>query len=129
MVSDKQVIGGPIVIDGRKLSLSKAVRAGDFIFLTGQVPMLDGKVITNKSIEFQTRLVLDEIGKTLSECSCTFSDVVKTMVWLRSRNDFSGFNLVYGEYFSKNPPARSAVVSELLVDVKVEIEAIVYKKN
>ena len=49
------------------------------------------------------------------------------MVWLRDRNDFPGFNSVYGEYFPVDPPARSAIVSELLVDVRVEIEVIAFK--
>ena len=46
-MKNKQIIGDPIVINGRTLSLSKAIRAGDFIFLTGQVPMKDGKVVVD----------------------------------------------------------------------------------
>jgi enamine deaminase RidA (YjgF/YER057c/UK114 family) len=49
------------------------------------------------------------------------------MIWLRERADFPGFNKIYGDYFPKDPPARSAIVSELLVDVRVEIEVIAYK--
>jgi len=123
----KQVIGGPLVIGGRRLSLSRAVRAGDFVFLTGQIPMRDGQVLTTGSVEEQTRAVLDDIKRTLAEAGCTLSDVVKAMVWLRNRADFPGFNAVYGEYFPDDPPARSAVVSELLVDVRVEIEVIAYR--
>ena len=48
------------------------------------------------------------------------------MVWLRDRTDFPGFNTVYGEYFPTDPPARSAVISELLVDVRVEVEIVAY---
>jgi 2-iminobutanoate/2-iminopropanoate deaminase len=51
----KQIIGDPLVINGRRLSLSRAVRAGDFVFLTGQVPMQNGAVMTHGSIEDQTR--------------------------------------------------------------------------
>ena len=61
----KQVIGDPLVINGRKLSLSRAVRAGDMVYLTGQVPMRDGAVMTEGSIEEQTRAVLDDIRDTL----------------------------------------------------------------
>jgi reactive intermediate/imine deaminase len=117
-----KVIGGPVVIGGRVLSLSRAIRAGDFVFLTGQIPMRDGKVMTEGSIEVQTQVVLDLIAATLADAGCCLSDVVKAMVWLRERADFPGFNSVYGEYFRDEPPARSAVVSELLVDVRVEIE-------
>ena len=123
----KQVIGGPLVIGGRRLSLSKAIRAGDFVFLTGQVPFKDGAVMTTGSIEEQTRVVLDLIRETLTEAGCALGDVVKAMVWLRDRADFPGFNQVYGEYFPEDPPARSAVVSELLVDVRVEVEVVAYR--
>tara|TARA_A100001011_G_scaffold27818_1_gene27137 strand:+ start:98 stop:481 length:384 start_codon:yes stop_codon:yes gene_type:complete len=123
----KEIIGEPLIINGRKLSLSKAVRAGNFVFLTGQVPMKNGVVITEGSIEEQTRIVLDEIKNTLTEAGCKLQDVVKAMVWLKNRDDFPGFNSIYGEYFSHEPPARSAIVSDFLVDVLVEIEVVAYK--
>ncbi|MDW4551551.1 RidA family protein [Defluviimonas sp. D31] len=124
---EKQVIGEPIVINGRRLSLSRAMRAGDFVYLTGQVPMKDGVVMTSGTVEDQTRVVLDEITATLALAGCTRDDVIKAMVWLVDRADFPGFNAVYGEYFPNEPPTRSAVVSDLLVDVKVEVEVIAYK--
>lgn len=123
----KQIIGGPLVINGRRLSLSKAVRAGDLVFLTGQIPMRNGAPLTTGSIEEQTRSCLDAIGDTLREAGCELTDVVKSMIWLKNRDDFPGFNSVYGEYFPDGPPARSALVSDFLVDVKVEIECIAYK--
>lgn len=122
----KQVLGGPLVINGRTISLSKAVRAGDMVFLTGQIPMRDGAVMTEGTIEDQTKIVLDEIKATLALAGCGLEDVVKSMVWLRSRDDFPGFNAVYADYFPSEPPARSAVISELLVDVRVEVEVVAY---
>lgn len=122
----KQVVGEPLFINGRRLSLSRAIRAGDFVYLTGQVPMKDGAVMTSGTIEEQTRAVLDDITATLELAGCTRDDVVKAMVWLVDRSDFPGFNLVYGEYFPNDPPARSAVVSDLLVDVRLEVEVIAY---
>lgn len=123
----KQVVGDPLVIDGRRLSLSRAIRAGDSVYLTGQVPMHDGKVMTWGTIEDQTRAVLDEITKTLALAGCTRDDVVKAMVWLKDRADFPGFNAVYGEYFPKDPPTRSALISDFLVDIRVEVEVIAWK--
>ncbi len=123
----KKIIGGPLVINGRRLSLSRAVRAGDMVYLTGQVPMVDGQVMTWGTIEDQTRAVLDEITATLALAGCVRDDVVKAMVWLKDRADFPGFNAVYGEYFPQDPPARSALVSDFLVDVRVEVEVIAYK--
>ena len=127
MGKNKEVIGGPVVINGRQLSLSKAVRAGDFIFLTGQVPMKDGVTITEGTVEEQTRICIELIHETLKEAGCSLNDVVKSMVWLKDRDDFPGFNSVYGEYFSEGPPARSALVSDFLIDIKVEIECTAYK--
>ncbi len=127
MTDGKQVIGEPLIIGGRRLSLSRAIRAGDFVFLTGQVPLQDGAPMTTGTIEDQTRITLELIRETLAEAGCALSDVVKAMIWLRDRADFPGFNAVYGEYFPEDPPARSAVVSELLVDVRVEIEVVAYK--
>jgi reactive intermediate/imine deaminase len=127
MQKKAHVIGAPLTINGRVLSLSRAIRAGDFVFLTGQIPMRGGAVVTTGTIEEQTRIVLELIRDTLTEADCTLRDVVKSMVWLRERGDFTGFNAVYAEYFPIDPPTRSAVISELLVDVRVEIEVVAYK--
>jgi len=126
MAKNKQVIGEPVIIGGRTLSLSRAIRAGDFVFLTGQIPMKNGAPMTTGTVEEQTRAVLDDIKATLVEAGCQLEDVVKSMIWLRDRADFPGFNEVYGEYFPHQPPARSAVVSDLLVDVRVEIEVVAF---
>ena len=126
-MSRKEVIGAPLEIDGRVLSLSRAVRAGDFIFVTGQVPMRDGKPMTDGSIEDQTRACLESLQQILAEAGCDLGDVVKSMVWLKRREDFAGFNAVYSQYFPSEPPTRSALVSEFLIDIRVEIECVAYK--
>ncbi|MEE8625273.1 MAG: RidA family protein [Acidiferrobacterales bacterium] len=127
MPNKKQVIGEPLVIGGRTLSLSRAIQAGNFVFLTGQIPFKDGVPMTEGSIEDQTHAVLQDIEKTLKEAGCEMTDVVKAMVWLTDPADFPGFNSVYSEYFPHDPPARSAVVTDLLVDVRVEVEVIAYR--
>ena len=123
----REVIGAPVEIAVGAVSLSRAHRAGAFVYLTGQVPFRDGAVMTWGTIEEQTRAVLDAIGATLAEAGCDRGDVVKAMVWLRDRADFPGFDAVYAEYFPESPPARSAVVSDLLVDVRVEVEVVAYR--
>src|SRR5688500_5048217 len=110
MGGKKEVIGGPYLSRGRKLSLSRAVRAGDFVFLTGIVPRVGDQPMTTGSIEDQTRVVCETINETLAMADCEAADVVKAMVWLRERSDFPGFNTVFGEYFAVDPPARSAVL-------------------
>ena len=89
--------------------------------------MRDGVPMTNGTIQEQTRAILDDITATLSQAECTRDDVVKAMVWLRERADFPGFNEVYGEYFPLEPPTRSAVVSDLLVDARIEVEVMAYR--
>lgn len=125
----KEVIGEPVIIGGRQLSLSRAIRAGDFLFLTGQLPFVDGRPMTHGSIEEQTHTVIQEIRKTLALAGSTLSDVVKSMVWLKHKDDFAGFDAVYAEYFPDAPPARSAVVTDLLVDVRVELEVVAYSPS
>jgi reactive intermediate/imine deaminase len=124
---EKQVFGEPLLIDGRKMSLSKAVRAGDFVFLTGQIPMRDGAPMTDGTIDDQTRACIEAIRDTLQQAGCELGDVVKSMVWLKNRADFPRFNEVYAEYFTDAPPVRSAIVSDFLVDILVEIECVAYK--
>src|SRR5210317_1060290 len=126
-MSCKQVIGGPLEINGRVLSLSRAIRAGDFVFVTGQVPMHDGKPMTDGSIEEQTRACIESLRDILSEAGCELADVVKSMVWLKRREDFPGFNAVYAEYFPEEPPTRSALISDFLIDILVEIECVAYR--
>ena len=126
-MSAKQVIGGPLEIGGRVLSLSKAIRAGDFVFITGQVPMRGGEPMTDGSIEDQTRACLEGLQEILRQADCDLGDIVKSMVWLKNRDDFPGFNTVYAEYFPSDPPTRSALVSDFLIDILVEIECIAYK--
>ena len=82
--------------------------------------------MTNGSIEEQTRACLNSIHETLIEAGCCLQDIVKSMVWLKSREDFPGFDSVYAEYFPEGPPARSALVSDFLVDIRVEIECVAY---
>lgn len=123
----KEIIGGEIRVGGGTMPLSKAVRTGDYVHLSGQIAFRpDGSVLSG-DIETETRAVLDIISATLEEAGCTLADVIKTTVWLSDARDFSRFNAVYAEYFPTEPPARSTIRAELLLDVKVEIEAIAYR--
>ena len=126
MAGGKEIIGDPLVINGRTLSLSRAVRAGDMIYLTGQIPMKDGAPMTDGSIEEQTRSCIENIRATLQLAGLDLQDIVKTTVWLKDRNDFPGFDATYGEYFSSEPPARTGLVGDFLVDIKVELECVAY---
>ena len=122
----KEVIGEPFIIEGTRLPFSKAIRAGDFVFASGQVPLRDGALVGG-SIEDQTRAAMDNVKEVLAEAGCGLRDVVKSTVWLADAADFAAFNKAYAEYFADDPPARSTVESRLMVDVKVEIEVIAYR--
>ncbi|MFQ5995893.1 MAG: RidA family protein [Acidiferrobacterales bacterium] len=106
---------------------AKAVRAGDFVFVSGQLPFGPDGTIVHGPIEVQTRQVLENIKATLEEVGCTMTDVVKNTIWLEEERDFAGFNKVYAEFFHENPPARATVGSKLMLDAKLEIETLAYK--
>jgi 2-iminobutanoate/2-iminopropanoate deaminase len=101
---------------------SKAVRAGGFLFLSGQLAMDANGNIVEGDIAVQTRVVLERIAATLQECGATMGDVLKTTVWLRSLDDFAAFNDEYRKHFSAGLPARSTVEAKLYRNAKVEIE-------
>lgn len=112
-----------------KVPLSPVVRAGDFVFVSGQVPVgPDGAVVAG-GVGAETRSVLENMKKCLEMAGCDLTDVVKTTVWLRDRSDFAEFNAAYAAYFPADPPARSTAESRLMIDIAVEIEAIAYKPS
>jgi reactive intermediate/imine deaminase len=108
------------------LPLSKAVRAGDFVFLSGQLPFRADGALDDGPIDVQTRVVMNNIKDALALAGATLDNVVKTTVWLTEKSDFAGFNQTYAEFFSTAPPARSTVVSALVLDARIEIEAVAY---
>jgi reactive intermediate/imine deaminase len=112
---------------GQPLPLSPAVKAGPFVFVSGQVPKGDNGEIVPGGIEAQTRQTLKNIEKALALAGCSLKDVVKSTVWLDDAHDFSTFNRVYAEFFPENKPARSTTQAKLMIDAKVEIEVIAYK--
>lgn len=114
------------VFGASHVPLSPAVRAGDFVFVSGQVPVDSAGVVVNGGIEAQTRQVLENIKSALALAGATMADVVKTTVWLEDARDFGGMNKIYAGYFPKDPPARSTAESRLMIDIKVEIEATAY---
>jgi reactive intermediate/imine deaminase len=101
---------------------SKAVRAGGFLFLSGQLAMDAGGNIVDGDITVQTRVVLERIAATLQECGAGLSDVVKATVWLGNLDDFAAFNEEYRRHFAGALPARSTVEAKLYRGARVEIE-------
>jgi len=111
---------------GQRRPFAKAVRAGDFVYVSGQVPTVNGEVVTG-NIVAQTEQVITNIKDVLALADCTLADVVKVNVWLDDARDFSSFNAVFQKHFIDYPPARSTVQSPLMIDAKVEMDVIAYK--
>ena len=105
---------------------SPAVRAGQLLFVSGQVPLdpATGQMVDGGIAE-QTRRVLDNVGALLTAGGRSFADVVRTTIFLADMNDFAAVNEIYGQYFSEPYPARATVqVARLPKDARVEIDAI-----
>ena len=117
----------PVASDQQPRPFSPAVRAGDFVYLSGQVPAGENGEIVAGGIEVQTRQVMSNLSKALALADCTFADVCKTTVWLQDARDFGAFNRVYMGYFGDKKPARSTTEARLMVDAKVEIDLIAYR--
>lgn len=105
---------------------SQAVRVGNLLFLSGQIPLdpVSGQLVEG-GIQHQTERVLENLGAVLEAAGLTFENVVKTTVYLKNLADFVHMNETYAKYFPSNPPARATVeVARLPRDVSVEIDAI-----
>jgi reactive intermediate/imine deaminase len=123
----KQVIGKPFAAAGMKLPFSRAVRAGDLVFVSGQMATdADGRLAVG-SMEDEARQVFANIEAILEEAGCTMAEVVKCTCWIDDPRDFSQFNAVFAEVFPSDPPARSTVISKLVLNARLEVEAIAYK--
>jgi 2-iminobutanoate/2-iminopropanoate deaminase len=105
---------------------SPAIRAGNLLFVSGQVPMNPATgTLVDGDITAQTEQVMRNLGALLAAAGAGFEHVVKTTVFLADMNDFAAVNAVYGNYMADPPPARATVqVARLPRDVKVEIDLI-----
>lgn len=105
---------------------SQAVKAGNMIFVSGQVPFVPETMeIVEGDVKAQTAQSLKNVQAILNEVGADFSHVVKSTVFIKDMNEFAAINEVYAEYFGENKPARACVeVARLPKDVKVEIEVI-----
>lgn len=104
---------------------SQAVRAGDLLFVAGQIPLDPGGSLVGGDVTVQARRVLDNIGAVLKAGGLTFADVVRASVYLADMNDLAAMNQVYAAYFSEPYPARATIqAARLPRDARIEIEVI-----
>jgi 2-iminobutanoate/2-iminopropanoate deaminase len=107
---------------------SQAIRAGDFLFVAGQVPVnpKTGDFVTGP-ITVQTQQCMNNIKSILNAAGASFADVVRTTIYLTNIQDFSAVNDAYSNYFDLDPPARTTIgVAALPKGVAIEIDVIAY---
>ena len=107
---------------------SQAVRVGNFVFCSGQIPLDPAtQQMVAGDISAQTKRVLENVTAVLRAEGLAFENIVKTTIFLTNLNDFQTVNELYGSYFKSDPPARSTVqVSALPKGAHVEIEVIAF---
>jgi 2-iminobutanoate/2-iminopropanoate deaminase len=108
---------------------SQGVRAGDFIFFSGQIPLdpSTGEVVIAGGIAAQTEQVMANMEAVLKGAGLTFGAVVKTTIYLTDLKDFSTVNEIYGKYFEGIVPARATVqVAALPKGAGIEVEWVAY---
>jgi reactive intermediate/imine deaminase len=117
---------GDIGTGGEHLPFARAVEANGWLYVSGQVPMVNGELVAG-SIIAQSQQAIRNLLSTLAEAGYGPEHVVRCGVWLEDPRDFSSFNAVFKEHFGNHPPARACVVSGMVVDCKVEIDCVAYK--
>lgn len=107
---------------------SQAVRAGDFVFVSGQLPMDPATMeLIDGDIGAQTERAMENLRAVLKAAGADFDNVVRTTVYLADMNDFAEMNDVYARYFGDEPAARVTVeVARLPRDARIEIDAVAY---
>jgi len=111
---------------GQHLPFARAVQADGWLYVSGQVPMVNGELVPG-NITSQSRQAIRNLLSILDEAGYGPQHVVRCGVWLDDPRDFAAFNAVFKEYFGNHPPARACVVSSMVVDCKVEIDCVAYK--
>ena len=98
------------------------IAEGRFVFVSGQGPLTDDEYV-HGTIEEETRLTLENLGRLLAEAGSGFEHVVRCGVWIVSLDDFAAMNRVYESFFPEPRPARATVRADLMVG-KIEIDCI-----
>lgn len=112
------------------LPFAKAVSAGGFLFVSGQVPRDENGEIVYGTMLTQAKVTLENMKKVVESAGYSLEDVVKVEAWIDDPRDFADFNKVYAQYFStEHAPARVTVQAKLMNDMKVEVACTAYKEK
>lgn len=105
---------------------SQAIRTGNLLFTSGQIPIDPATGNIPEGVEAQARQALTNVKKLIEASGASIDNVVKTSVFIKDMNDFAKINEIYAEFFTEPYPARSCVeVARLPKDVLLEVETIV----
>ncbi|HKO20098.1 MAG TPA: RidA family protein [Acidobacteriaceae bacterium] len=113
---------------GQHLPFARAVEAAGWLFVSGQVPVLNGELVSG-GIAAQAEQAIRNLFSVLAEAGYGPEHVVRCGVWLDDPRDFQAFNAVFRRFFGEHPPARCCVVSSMVVDCKVEIDCVAWKSS
>ena len=113
---------------GQALPFARAVEADGWLYVSGQVAMEKGEIVGG-GVVAQTHKTMENLLAILKEAGYGLEDVVRVGVWLDDPRDFWSFNGVYAQYFGEHPPARACVQSAMMVDCKVEIDCVAFKRK
>jgi 2-iminobutanoate/2-iminopropanoate deaminase len=103
------------------------VRAGDFIYISGQVAKDENGNMSSGNIEEETRWTIESIRRILQLDGADLSDVVKVTVYLADARNFGRYNKVFGEYFPDGRISRTTVEARAVIECKIEMDAVAYK--
>jgi 2-iminobutanoate/2-iminopropanoate deaminase len=117
----------PIGKKNPSLPFHPAVRAGDYIFVSGQVAKDDQGNMISGTIEVETAGTIDSIRRILAEEGATLADVVRVTTYLEDTRDFGRYNKIFAEHFKDAVLARTTVEARAVINTKIEMEAIAYK--
>ena len=122
----KQIIAGS---NAEGLPLSEAVRAGDFVFVSGMVGFGEDAKIVSGGISAEVTQIFSDLDEILKQAGATIDDLVKVNVYLAYAVDFESFNKAYAKRIGSFTPARICVVSALTIDARVEMDFVAYIGN
>jgi 2-iminobutanoate/2-iminopropanoate deaminase len=117
----------PIGKKNPNLPFHPAVRAGDFIFVSGQVAKDEKGNMCAGSIEDETRWTIESIKRILALDGADLADVVKVTAYLEDARNFGRYNKVFAEYFPEGNISRTTVEARAVIECKIEMDAVAYK--
>lgn len=117
----------PIGKKNPNLPFHPAVRAGDFIFVSGQVAKDENGNMCAGNIEEETRWTIESVRRILALEGAELSDIVKMTIFLEDARNFGRYNRIFAEYFPQGVLARTTVEARAVIECKIEMDAIAYK--